>query len=150
MNTLWVTLGAALVMSGIFRLTTNYFDDGFARSYTDGGTWEYLTARFAVESRPKDIQASDIWSGRSQLDRKDVVFDTEAGISDSGIYVNVNALGRILVPWQSITVLKRHRFASENGWQQMVSIVLDGPEIDLSIPWQSHLDEVVPKSIGIS
>jgi hypothetical protein len=63
---------------------------------------------------------------------------------------NVNALGRILVPWQSITVLKRHRFATENGWQQMVSIVLDGPEIDLSIPWQSHLDEVVPKSIGIS
>jgi hypothetical protein len=82
MNTFWVTLGAALIMAGIFRLSTDYLYDGFARSYAAGGTWDYLFARFGVDSRPKDIQANEIWTGFSQLDRNDVVFETEAGVSE--------------------------------------------------------------------
>lgn len=149
-NAIWVVLATALVMLVILRLTMNYLDDGFARLYADGGDWDYLAARFSVDKRPTDIETEDIWTGPSKLDREDVVFDADAGISDAGIYININALGRILIPWNSISVLKRHRIPVENGWQQMVLIVLDGPEINLSIPWQNHLDNVVPQSVGIS
>ncbi len=149
-NAIWVVLVVALIMLAVLRLTMNYLDNGFARSYADGGTWDYLAERFSVDKRPTDIETDAIWTGPSKLDREDVVFVAEAGISSTGIYININALGRILLPWKSISILRRHRIPIENGWQQMMSIVLDGPEIDLSIPWQSHLDDVVPQSIGIS
>jgi hypothetical protein len=142
-------LVAILVTWGLLRLANNYLYDGFARSYADGGTWKYLAARFSIETKPTDIRAEDTWSGPSQLDRKDVVFETEAGISSAGIYIKINALGRIFLPWNSVSLLKRHRIANEIGWQQMVSIVLDGPEIDLNIPWHSGFDELVPQSVGV-
>lgn len=149
-NAIWVVLAVALIMLAVLRLTMNYLNNGFARSYANGGTWDYLAERFSVDNRPTDIEANDIWTGPSKLDREDVVFAAEVGISSVGIYININALGRVLLPWRSISLLKRHRIAVENGWQQMVSIVLDGPEIGLSITWEKHLDEVIPQSVGIS
>ncbi len=150
MNVYWAVLCAVLVTTGIFRLFNNYAADGFAKSYANGGTWEYLASRFDIEKRPSCIDPEDIWSGPSQLDRKDVVFDAEVGASDSGVYININALGRIHIPWDSVSILKKHRLPTQNGWQQMVSIVLDGPEVDLKIPWQTHCDAIVPHTVGIS
>ncbi len=150
MNSLWAVLAAGVVMAGMLRLFTNYAAEGFARSYANGGTWDYLVSRFEIEARPARIDSKDIFSGPSQLDRRDVTFSAEVGISNIGMYININALGRILVPWDSISVLRKYRIPTEDGWQQMVSLGLDGPEVDLNIPWLTRLDELVPKSVGIT
>ena len=128
----------------------NYAADGFARSYANGGTWDYLASRFGVEERPADIDSTGIFSGSSQLDRKDVAFHTEIGISEHGIYVNVNVLGRIFVPWDSISTLQKNRVSTEEGSQTTVSLGLDNPKLDFDIPWQSELDQLVPKFVGIN
>ena len=54
------------------------------------------------------------------------------------------------MPWRSISVLKGHRVVGDTGSQQMVSVVLERPEVALTIPWHSELDKLVPQSIGIS
>ncbi len=144
-----ILIAAMIVSAGLFHLSGNYLQDRFARSLVDGGTWDFVAERFGVASRPADVQADNVWSGFSQLDQDDVVFETEAALCESGIYVNVIALGRILIPWGSIAMLKRDRLVTERGWQQMVSLVLDGPEIDFRIPWDSDQDSLVPESVGI-
>lgn len=145
-----LVVASLFVSWGILRLFNSYTANGFSRSYANGGTWDYLASRFAVESRPANINSTDIFSGPSQLDRKDISFSAEVGISDIGVYININVLGRILIPWESVSVLRKHRIAIGDGWQQMVSLGLDGPEVDLNIPWPTEFDESVPKSVGIS
>jgi len=149
MNSWWAVLAALVVSTGVFRLFNNFAADGFARSYANDGTWDYLASRFGVKKRPAGIDAKEIFSGPSQLDRKDMSFVAEVGISDVGMYININALGRILVPWDSVSFLKKNRIKTEDGIQEMVSLGLDGPDVDLSIPWLTKLDVLVPKSVGI-
>lgn len=143
-------LGASFVTIGIWHLFKNWMEaDGFARSYAESGNWEYLLSHFKADRLPPGIEYEDVWHGPSQLDREDIVFDSTIGANDVGIYINIHAFGRIFIPWTSVTALNKHRIQTNEGWQPMVSVVLDDTSIDLSIPWQLQADQQVPKSVRI-
>ncbi|MDJ0758921.1 MAG: hypothetical protein QNJ19_05940 [Woeseiaceae bacterium] len=134
----------------MLKLVSNYLMNGFMRSYMDAGNWDYLLARFGVTKLPVEFRSARRHVGTGQLDRDDVVFAMEVHVAESGFSVNTQPFGSLIVPWQSVQMLRRRRLATDRGQQDVVSVIIDGPESFLCIPWSSELDSLVPKSVGIS
>lgn len=143
-------LAALTLASGVAHLVEKYLDNGFARSFAEGGTWDFLVANFRVEKRPVEIEARGIFNGPCKLDREDILFGAECELSSAGIYINIIALDRLFIPWECVSVLRVHRIPVEGGWQKMVRITLERTEVNISIPWKDDLIDVVPQSIRVS
>ncbi|MDJ0916530.1 MAG: hypothetical protein QNJ05_02125 [Woeseiaceae bacterium] len=145
-----VTLAVIIVAVVMLKLVSNYLMNGFMRAYMDAGNWDYLLARFGVARLPTEFRHAKRHAGVGQLDRDDVVFAMEIQVLETGFSVNIQPFGRIVVPWQSVQMLTRRRLKTDRGQRDVVSVIIDGPESFLSIPWSIELDSLVPRSVGIS
>ena len=137
-----------LVSIGIFHTVTNYLSLGFARSYAKGRSWDFLSTNFLVIRKPHDIHHSV--KGKSRLEREDVAFIAESGVGETGVYTNIYCLGRIVIPWDSISALRKHNVPDSSNVTQTVEILLGEADINLRIPWKSEFDTYVPNNVGFS
>ncbi len=145
-----ITLAVIIIAVVMLKLVSNYLMNGFMRAYMDAGNWDYLLARFGVARLPAEFRRAKRHTGVGQLDRDDVVFAMEIHVSEAGFSVNTQPFGRLVVPWQSVQMLRRRTLKTNRGQQDVVSVIVDGPESFLCIPWNSELDGAVPRSVGIS
>lgn len=145
-----VTMALVLVSVGVLKLVGNYLSDGFFRAYADKDNWDYLAMRFRVNRLPEEFRTAPSLTGVGQLDRDDVVFGMDINVSPSGLYINTLPFGRLVVPWQSIVMLRKRRLTTDEGPRDCATLTLDGPECWLTIPWTEHFDRFVPKSVGIA
>ena len=149
-NAIGVTLAAMLLALIVLKRVSDYLMDEFMRSYMDADNWDYLSARFGVAKPPLEYKDARGLKGVGALDRDDVVFAMDINVSGAGVYVNTLPFGRLVVPWESIQMLRHRRLLTDRGPQETVSVILDGPDSSLCIPWDGELDSLVPKSVGVS
>ena len=143
-------MALVLVSVGVLKLAGKYLSDGFFRSYADRDNWDYLAMRFRVDKLPAEYKAAPSLTGVGQLDRDDVVFGMDIHVTKSGLYINTLPFGRLVVPWESVVMLRRRRLMTDEGLRDCAALTLDGPECWLTIPWTEHFDRFVPKSVGIA
>ncbi len=145
-----ITLSAIILAVVMLRLVSNYLMNGFMRTYMDADNWDYLSARFGVARLPLEFRDARKLEGPGQLDRDDVVFVMEIHVSESGLSVCTQPFGRLVMPWHAVQMLRRRQLSTGGGPTDAVSVILDGPESFLCVPWSSELDRLVPKSVGIN
>ena len=150
MTSAWTALGATIISTVALRLFNNYSADGFARSFAAGGSWDYLESSYSATGRPSELETHDLWEGPCFLDDEDIAFNAEIGIFSSGLFLNINVLGRVVVPWKAIDMLKKVHASPGTDPQTFISIQLADHEIRLLIPWHTTLETRVPAAIGIS
>ena len=139
--------GSLFVSFVVLHLLRKYLDQGFAESYVDKPSWNSLTTNYGVDQKPHAFSVE--WSGSAQLDRDDVVFVMDAGLDESHIYLNIQALGRLIIPWSDISYLRRTREPTNDGGEQRVFVTLSDDDVRLMVTWDDNLDAFVPKHVGV-
>ena len=139
-----VSLAASLI---ILALRDRYLQRQFFDRYIDKNSWQYLQSNYRVDRRPPNMPIE--WKGHGQLGDETVQFVVEAAADADNLYLNVQALDRLLIPWKDIAYLRRVRVPTNSGWEHRAELMLHTRQVQLTVSWPREAEAIVPASVGI-
>ena len=133
----------------VLRLFNNYVYGGsYAKSLARENSWNSLSCNYGLSARPHTINS--MWNGYVALDAGIVFFESDAGLSESGVYLNVHDLGRILIPWSAVSRMHLGEMNIAGKQRHTAQFFFAGSDRQITVPWAREATSHIPDGIGVT
>ncbi len=113
----------------------HYLANGLARDFGKGEALSVLNREFSVENKPSKL--GEIVRGWSRIDAHGHLFESESALTDSGVFLNIIATGRAVIPWGCIDRTRQCTIAVDQSDQVSARLYIGKVRQECVTPWKA-------------